>query len=54
MVKKKAEVLILKILGAGCGSAGFIVLALSSNVLVNVIGTALIGIGSLLMVGGSN
>ena len=54
MINKRGELLILKIIGAATGATGFVVLGISSNVYSSIIGTALIGIGSLLIVGGSN
>lgn len=54
MINKKGEILALKIIGAATGATGFVVLGVSSNVYANMLGTALIGIGSLLIVGGSN
>lgn len=49
---KRGEAIALKIIGAATGSTGFIVLALSTNALSTTIGTALVGIGSLLIAAG--
>ena len=49
---KKAEIIILKILGAGIGATGFFVLALVPGTTGLLIGTALIGIGSLVLTAG--
>lgn len=54
MINKKGEILALKIIGAATGATGFVVLGVSSSPFASMIGTALIGIGSLLIVGGSN
>lgn len=54
MINKKGEILALKIIGAAGGATGFVVLGVSSSPFASMIGTALIGIGSLLIVGGSN
>lgn len=53
MINKKGEILALKIIGAAIGATGFIVLGLSSNPYSPLIGTTLIGIGSVLIAGGS-
>jgi len=53
MTGKKSQIMFLKIIGAAMGSVGFIVWALSTTKIGALIGTGLIGIGSIFMVGGS-
>lgn len=51
-MNKKSQILWLKLLGAGCGSAGFILSAVGGQLNL-VIGAGLIGIGTVLIAAGS-
>ena len=51
-MNKKAQIIWLKLLGAGVGSSSFIILSLGGK-LNSVIGAALIGVGSVLIAAGS-
>lgn len=53
MALKKSQIMLLKIVEAGLGSVGFVVWALSITQIGALVGTGLIGIGSILIVGGS-
>ncbi len=51
-MNKNAGVLWLRILGAGCGSTGFVLLAVGGQI-NNVIGAGLVGIGTVLIASGA-
>ena len=51
-MNKKGQILWMKITGAACGSTGFILLGVG-GIYNNIIAAGLIGIGSVLIAGGS-
>ena len=53
MLNKKGQTLWIKILGGAFGSSGFIVLAIVPGDVGLIVGTGLIGVGSILITAGS-
>jgi hypothetical protein len=52
MVKYRTQSNIFRIIGTGLGVAGFIIMGVGTTIYNNIIGTAFIGIGSLLIAAG--
>jgi len=51
-MNKKSQANLFRIIGAAFGVSGFIILGVSSTIYTNILGTAFVGIGSLLIAAG--